>query len=170
MSIKNKLFTGAFAIALCTSSVLTVSNASASSSDNDEYSRKNNFIELAQNIHNRENRERQDDRQFNQRNNRQDNWQFNNRNDRWNMHRDGLNQRNDRQDNWWFNNRNDRNNGWNMRRNDNPRSFNHLPNGYRRFVSRNRTYYTQDDSTYYTYNPYSRSYVLINLPGISIGF
>lgn len=76
----------------------------------------------------------------------------------------------DRQDNQPFNNQNDRNNGRNMRRNDHPRSFSRLPHGYRRVVARNRTYYTQDNDAYYSYNPYSRSYVLINFPGVSIRF
>jgi hypothetical protein len=60
--------------------------------------------------------------------------------------------------------RNDRNN------NNYPRSFSRLPNGYRRFISQNRTYYTQDNQAYYSYSPASRSYVLINLPRFSIFF
>jgi hypothetical protein len=51
-----------------------------------------------------------------------------------------------------------------------PRSFNRLPNGYRKYVSQNRTYYTQDNQAYYSYNSGSKSYVLIRLPGISIFF
>ena len=66
--------------------------------------------------------------------------------------------------------RDDRNYGQDMRRNDHPRSFNRLPNGYRRVVSRSRTYYTQDSAHYYSYNPYSRSYILINFPGVSVRF
>lgn len=54
--------------------------------------------------------------------------------------------------------------------NNYPRSFSRLPNGYRRFVSQNRTYYTQDNQAYYSYSPESKAYVLINLPGISIFF
>jgi hypothetical protein len=73
-------------------------------------------------------------------------------------------------------NQNDRNNNSrsdyrkDRNKNDHPRSFSRLPNGYRRFVSRNRTYYTNDNQAFYSYSTASRAYVLINLPGFSIAF
>jgi hypothetical protein len=51
-----------------------------------------------------------------------------------------------------------------------PRTFSRLPNGYRKYISQNRTYYTQDNQAFYSYSSGSKSYVLINLPGISIFF
>jgi Ni/Co efflux regulator RcnB len=71
---------------------------------------------------------------------------------------------NDRNNNNRSNYRKDRNN------NNHPRSFSRLPNGYRRFVSQDKTYYTQNNQAYYSYSSASRAYVLINLPGFSIFF
>jgi Ni/Co efflux regulator RcnB len=86
----------------------------------------------------------------------------------WSRDRDGQ-YRNGR-DNGRFEYRNDRNNGRYNRRTDYPRSFTRLPNGYRRVMYRNRPYYTLNNDAYYSYNSSTRSFVLINLPGISIGF
>jgi hypothetical protein len=92
----------------------------------------------------------------------------NNSSQTWSRNRDGQ-YRNGR-DNERFDYRNDRNNGRSNRRIDYPRSFARLPNGYRRVMYRNRPYYTSNNDAYYSYNPSTRSFVLINLPGISIGF
>lgn len=92
----------------------------------------------------------------------------------WNQNQNDRGQYNGRRDNERFENRNDRNSGrYNNRANNRynyQRSYTRLPNGYRRVVVRNRTYYTYDNNAYYAYSPNSRSFVLINLPGISIGF
>lgn len=44
-----------------------------------------------------------------------------------------------------------------------------MPNDFRRFVYRNRTYYTRDNF-YYTYETSSRSFINVRLPFFSIQF
>jgi len=86
-----------------------------------------------------------------------------NQNDRNNNNR--PNNQSDHNSNNRSNNQNGRNNN-----NNRPRFFSRLPNGYRRVISHNKTYYTQDNQAYYSYSSASDAYVLINLPGISISF
>jgi hypothetical protein len=56
-------------------------------------------------------------------------------------------------------------------RNDRYRSYEvrRLPEGCRRVVVRNRTYYTRDN-VYYTYNPTRRAYVTVNLFNLGLSF
>jgi hypothetical protein len=45
-----------------------------------------------------------------------------------------------------------------------------LPDGCRRVVYRDRVYYTRDNDVYYSYDNDRRGFVVVNLPGLRIGF
>lgn len=45
-----------------------------------------------------------------------------------------------------------------------------LPYGCRSVVYRNRTYYTRDNNNYYTYDSDRRGFIVVNFPGVRIGF
>jgi hypothetical protein len=141
MNTKAKLFTGAVALALSASAVLTASNASARPYDYDyQYSGD----------HNR----------------RVEEWKREH-SDRYRNRRDDE-RSSDRYDNWRYPRRStyipDRYRVY-------PRStIVRLPYGCRRVVHRDRTYYTRDNDTYYSYDPVRRGYVVVNLGGLNIGF
>jgi hypothetical protein len=45
-----------------------------------------------------------------------------------------------------------------------------LPEGCRRVVYRDRTYYTRDNYEYYTYDSGRQGFIVVNFPGVRIGF
>jgi hypothetical protein len=148
MNTKAKVFTGALAIALSASALLTASNASARPYDDDYYSRQDNGVSRRDRDHNeryQNRRERWNDREF----------RFNNRDDyRYNNRRNVYQYRPDQQ----YQNYNRYSN------------VVRLPDGCRRVVYRDRTYYTRNNYDYYTYDPGRRGFIVVNFPGIRIGF
>ncbi len=51
-----------------------------------------------------------------------------------------------------------------------PNTVVRLPYGCRTVVYRNRTYYTRDNNNYYTYDADRRGFIVVNFPGVRIGF
>jgi hypothetical protein len=45
-----------------------------------------------------------------------------------------------------------------------------LPDGCRRVVYRDRTYYTRDNNQYYTYDSDRRGFIVVDFPGVRLGF
>jgi hypothetical protein len=135
MNTKTKLFTGAIALALSASALLTASNASARPYDDDNYYRRDN--EAAWWKRDREDRYEREYR-FNQR--------YNNRR---NVYRYRPSER---------------------YRNYYDTRVVRLPEGCRRVVYRDRTYYTPNNYDYYTYDSSRRGFVVVNFPGVRIGF
>jgi hypothetical protein len=171
MNIKAKLFSSSAAVAICASGVLAV-NVFASQSANNQGS-KPELQKLAQYY--------QNDRNNNNRSNYRYDRNGNNHPRSFNRLPNGY-RRFISQDKTYYTQNNQAYYSYSSAArafvlidlpdmsNNYPRSFSRLPNGYRRFISQDKTYYTQDNQAYYSYNPETRDYILINLPGISIFF
>jgi hypothetical protein len=150
MNTKAKLFTGAIALTLATSAIFSATSASAGSYDDDRYDRKYG-ISSAQ----RDRYERLEDR-YERLKDRYE--RLNNRDHRYNSRRNVYINRSYQPYGSYYNG-----NYYN-------RSIVRLPSGCRRVVYRDRTYYTRNNYDYYTYDSNRRGYVVVNLPGIRIGF
>lgn len=142
MNAKAKIFTGAVALTLAASAVLTASSASARPHDDDRY---NNGYERGKAEWKRERAERYRDRYEDERlDDRDDNWRYSRKNvyvvpaPRYRIYP-----------------------GTRVVR---------LPDGCRRVVYRDRTYYTRDNNVYYSYDPVRRGFVVVNVLGLKIGF
>jgi len=154
MNTKTRLFTGAVALALAATSVLfTASNASARPYDDDRYNGRDNGAAWWNG-----------DRDLRHRD----------RDDRYNDRRDRFNDRDVRSydhDYYRYNRRNVYINRPDQRYQTYPsNSIVRLPDGCRRVVYRDRTYYTRDNNNYYTYDSNRRGFIVVNFPGLRIGF
>jgi hypothetical protein len=172
-----KLFTRAFAVTLCFSGVLAA-DVFASQSDNNPSPKNQELQELAQYYQNDRN---QNDLNYNNRSEYRKDRNNNNHPRSYSRLPNGYRKFVSRdktyytQDNQAYYSYSPASRAYVLvdqpdLNNNYPRSFSRLPNGYRKFVSHNKTYYTQDNQAYYSYSPASRAYVLINLPGFSIAF
>ncbi|WP_404785961.1 hypothetical protein [Altericista sp. CCNU0014] len=141
MNTQTKLFTGAVALALAASTVLTASSASARPYNDRYYDDRVVWEE----------RDR-DDRYYGR------DYRFKNRGDYRRFHR-RLNRRN-----IYISPPYGRARGYYGNR------LVRLPDGCRRVVYRDRVYYTRDNNVYYAYDNDRRDYFVVNLPGIRIGF
>ena len=161
MNIKAKHFTSSLVIALCASGVLTTAKVFASTSDNIQIAKNPEVQQLAQYYQNgRYNNNRS--RSFNQLP----------KGYRRFVHQNKTYYTQDNQAYYSYSSGSKTYNLINLpdMSNNYPRSYSRLPRGYRKFISQNRTYYTQDNQAYYSYSSSSNAYVLINLPGFSIFF
>jgi hypothetical protein len=152
MNTKAKLFTGAIALALATSTVFSASNASARpydyDRDYDRYDRQDNgaaWWKRERDERDRNRRDRWNDREF--RYNNRDNYRYNNRRN-VNIYRPSDRYR-------------DYDRGSNVVQ---------LPAGCRKVMYRDRIYYTRNNYDYYTYDQNRRGFVVVNFPGVRIGF
>jgi hypothetical protein len=149
MNTKTKLLTGAIALVLSTSTVLTASNASARPYDDDQYNGQYNTHNYGTvwSQHDQDARDRYDrrnDREF--RLNNRDDYRYNNRRNVY-IYRPSQRYRN----------------------NYDPRVV-RLPDGCRRVVYRNQVYYTPNNYDFYTYDSGRRGFIVVNFPGVRIGF
>jgi hypothetical protein len=149
-----KLFTGTVALALATSTILTASGASARPYDYDRYNGHDNGAAWWKGDRN----DRHSDRDY----------RFNDRDDRYNDRDYRFNNRNIYRQ---FNRRNNvyiyppsRRGGYYGN------SIVRLPDGCRRVVYRDRVYYTRDNDVYYSYDSDRRGFIVVNFPGVRIGF
>jgi hypothetical protein len=162
MNTKTRIFTGAISLALAATSVLSIaSNASARPSDDDRYNgRDNNGAAWWQRDRNDWSRNRDVRRR--------------DRDDRYNDRRDRFNDRDARsydRDYYRDNRRNIFINRPSQRYQTYPSNgLVRLPDGCRRVVYRDRTYYTRDNNQYYTYDSDRRGYIVVNFPGLRLGF
>jgi hypothetical protein len=160
MNTKAKLFTGAIALVLATSAVFSASNASARpydyDRDHDRYDRHDNgkaWWKRERDERDRNRRDRWNDREF----------RYGNR-DRY---------RYDNRRNIYIYRPSERYRGYDR---DYDRGYNRysdvvqLPAGCRKVVYRDRIYYTRNNSDYYTYDQNRRGFVVVNFPGVRIGF
>lgn len=146
MNTKTRLFTGAVALVLAATSVLsTASDASARPHDDDRYNGRDNGAAWWKGDRDL----RRDDR-YNDRDAR-----FNDRDrdySRYNRRNVYINRPYQRYQTYPSN------------------SIVRLPDGCRRVVYRDRTYYTRDNNQYYTYDSNRRGFIVVNFPGVRIGF
>lgn len=149
MNNKTRLFTGAVALVLAATSVLsTASNASARPYDNDRYNGRDNGAAWWK--RDRDVRYRDRDDRYNDRDAR-----FNDRDrdySRYNRRNVYINRPYQRYQAYPSN------------------ALVRLPDGCRRVVYRDRTYYTRDNNNYYTYDSDRRGFIVVNFPGVRIGF
>lgn len=149
MNNKTRLFTGAVALVLAATSVLsTASNASARPYDNDRYNGRDNGAAWWK--RDRDVRYRDRDDRYNDRDAR-----FNDRDrdySRYNRRNVYINRPYQRYQTYPSN------------------AIVRLPDGCRRVVYRDRTYYTRDNNQYYTYDSNRRGFIVVNFPGLRIGF
>jgi hypothetical protein len=138
MNLKTKLFTGAVALTLAATTVLTASGASARPYDYDRYNGRDNGAAWWK-------QDRDDD--------------YNDRDYRRDLNRDRR-----------FNRRNVYIYSPSRRRSYYGNSIVRLPEGCRRVVYRDRVYYTRDNDTYYSYDTGRRGFIVVNFPGLRIGF
>jgi hypothetical protein len=159
MNTKNRLFTGAVALALAATSVLSIaSNASARPhDDDDQYNGRDHGAA-------RWNRER--DVRYYDRDAR-----YRDRDDRYKRYyREDIGWSNDLDD-YRYDRRNVFINRPSRRYQTYPSNgIVRLPDGCRRVVYRDRTYYTRDNNQYYTYDSDRRGYIVVNFPGLRLGF
>jgi hypothetical protein len=154
MNTKTRLFTGAIALALAaTSTLLTASDASARPRRDYDYDRRDNGAAWWKRDH--------------------DAW-YRNRSvryrDRDNRYRDRDDRFND-DDDYRYERRNVYINRPYQRYRSYPnRTLVRLPDGCRRVVYRDRTYYTRDNNEYYTYDSDRRGFIVVNFPGVRLGF
>lgn len=149
MNTKTKLLTGAIALVLSTSTVLTASNASARPYDDDQYNGQYNTRNYGSvwSQHDQDARDRYDrrnDREF--RLNNRDDYRYDNRRNVY-IYRPSQRYRNN------YDTRVVR-----------------LPDGCRRLVYRNQVYYTRNNYDFYTYDSGRRGYIVVGFPGVRIGF
>jgi hypothetical protein len=152
MNTKAKLFTGAIALVLATSAVFSASSASARPYDNDrdsdQYDRQDNGTAWWKREHDE---------------------QYQNRSDRWNDREFRYNNR----DNYRYDNRR---NVYIHRPSERYRGYDRnynvvqLPTGCRKVLYRDRIYYTRNNYDYYTYDQNRRGFIVVNFPGVRIGF
>jgi hypothetical protein len=145
MNPKAKLLTGAIALVLSTSTVLSASNASARPYDDDRYNGHHYGTVWSQ--HDQDARDRYDRRNDREsRFNNRDDYRYNNRRNVY-IYRPSQRYRNN------YDNRVVR-----------------LPDGCRKVVYRNQTYYTRNNYDYYTYDTGRQGFIVVNFPGVRIGF
>ncbi len=137
MNTKTKLLTGAAALALAVSTVLTASGASARPYDYDQYNDHD---------HGTAGWRRDRDDRYNDRDYRRD------RSYRRFDHHDVYISPPSRRGGYYGN------------------TFVRVPDGCRRVVYRDRVYYTRDNDTYYSYDSDRRGFIVVNFPGLRIGF
>jgi hypothetical protein len=150
MNTKTRLFTGAVALALAaTSTLMTASDASARPRYGDYYRHDNGAAWWKRD---------------------RDDW-YRNRNVRYRDRDNRFNDRDDYRDDYRYNRRNVYINRPYQRYGIYPSNpIVRLPDGCRRVVYRDRTYYTRDDNQYYTYDSNRRGFIVVNFPGVRIGF
>jgi hypothetical protein len=153
MNTKAKLFTAAIALALATSAVFSASNASARPYDNDRdydrYDHQDNgaaWWKRERDDRYQDRRDRRNDQEF--RYNNRDNYRYDNRR------------------NVYIYRPTERYRGYERRYSD----VVQLPEGCRRVVYRDRIYYTRNNYDYYTYDQNRRGFIVVNFPGVRIGF
>jgi hypothetical protein len=170
MNTQNRLFTGAVALALAATSVLfTASNASARPYDDDRYNGRDNNGAAGWK-HDRDVRHHDRDVRRRDRNDQYDRFNRYDRYDsRWSN--DDRNAWSNDRDDYRYNRRNVFINRPSQRYQTYPSNgLVRLPDGCRRVVYRDRTYYTRDNYQYYTYDSDRRGYIVVNFPGLRLGF
>jgi hypothetical protein len=146
MNTKAKLFTGVIALAIATSAILSATSASARPYDDDQYDGNNNGVSWGQ----RDRYDRLEDR-------------YDRLKDRYKRLNDRDYRYNNRQNVYIYR-------PYQLDRSYYNRSIVRLPSGCRRVVYRGRSYYTLNNYDYYTYDSNRSGYIVVNLPGIRIGF